>query len=119
MLQQLRLGGCHIGLQPGRLLLDLELGDVALEEEQFGVLPQLPHLTSLAIEDMEVAWPAVLQCSHLQKLDLLGDLPDPTPLHLPPGSLPQLTRLKLITMHESPAWVALPQLRSLEVLLRG
>lgn len=117
-LRQLRLDSCWFGLPPDRLLHALrqlerlELYYVDLEEAQLSVLAQLPHLTSLVIIHDWAPWPAVLRCAGLRELDttIVGN---PPPAQPPPGSLLQLTRLVLDCAHASPAWLALPQLRSL------
>lgn len=128
MLRQLRLNGCHVRLPPHRLLPALrqlgrlELDNVDLEEApqgQLDVLPQLPHFTSLTLSGSDVVpWPAVLRCAGLRELSV--EYPsDPPPAHLPPGSLSQLTRLVIPREHVSPAWLALPRLRSLVLTWEG
>lgn len=115
---QLELRFCDVGLPPGRLLpalrqlQQLSLCRAGMVGEQFEVLPQLPHLTSLSLYHCEwAAWPAVLRCTALRELVTCSPR-SPPPERPPPGSLPQLTRLELGQVHTPPAWLALPQLRT-------
>lgn len=121
-LRELTLKCCGACLAPDRLRLALQpverlnLHVADLEEAQFSVLPQLPHLTSLAIRSMSAPAPAIIHCSVLRELDVAYISSNPLPAHLPAGALPQLTRLIVSDRNASPAWVALPELRSLDVV---
>lgn len=123
-LRQLQLSYCQIDMPANRLLPALrqlerlELESVGPEEAQFSILPHLPHLTSLALQNMGVAWPVVLRCAGLRELAVAA-CADPPPAHLPPGTLPYLTRLRIGCDHASPAWLELPQLCSLELTPSG
>ncbi|KAL4424951.1 hypothetical protein ABPG77_009680 [Micractinium sp. CCAP 211/92] len=98
----------------------LRLHNVDVAREVLTVLPSLPCLTSLHLTPRRGSSEAILEaqrCSSLQELTLAPReyrLPA-----LPPGALPQLTRLRISGSEElmklHPSWCMLPTLQSFEL----